>query len=532
MPGRDHDQAVGLVEVAGDLGDQLRGADADRAGEAAGHLVDALLELAAQGADRGDRVVGQVGGLEVDERLVERQRLDERADLAQQRHHRAAGVAVGVEPAGRGRPRWDSAAGPRRWASRSGRRRCAPRRTRSPRRRARRRRRRRPACRAARACRAAPRRRRRRRDPRAGSSTRSARRDRVTQHRPIPARGATGSRPQAALRDGCPPAVEPVAAAGRPRLRGWRHDLHDRHRARPPSSPAAPPTSSPSCRWCSASIRATRSCCSPSAPPGAAFHARVDLPLAVAEQEEVADLLVGAVGGQPGRARRRAALHRRRRGRPLPGRRCCSAGCWSAASRSSTCSGSTTGAGTRSRRTGHPARRTTSSGHPFTAQGVFDGQVVHRDRAELADTLVGTDEEDAVEVALAATRFADLRRVARAETGMLRTEARWLQRFIRSHLDRRRSRRSTPAGCWCSPRSSRPVTWPGPRSPASLVRRATSSCGVGWCAGLRETCCRARARCWPSPPGSTATAPWRGARSTAASRSTPTTRWPTASRRS
>ena len=46
--------------------------------------------------------------------------------------------------------------------------------------------------------------------------------------------------------------------------------------------------------------------------------------------------------------------------------------------------------------------------HPFTAQRVFEGQVVHRDREELADSLVGTDEEDAVEVALAATRFADL----------------------------------------------------------------------------------------------------------------------------
>ena len=36
--GRDHDQAVGLVEVAGDLGDELRGADADRRGQPAGHL--------------------------------------------------------------------------------------------------------------------------------------------------------------------------------------------------------------------------------------------------------------------------------------------------------------------------------------------------------------------------------------------------------------------------------------------------------------------------------------------------------------
>ena len=42
---------------------------------------------------------GSSGGLEVDERLVQRQRLDQRRDLAQQRHHQRAGLAVGVEPA-------------------------------------------------------------------------------------------------------------------------------------------------------------------------------------------------------------------------------------------------------------------------------------------------------------------------------------------------------------------------------------------------------------------------------------------------
>ena len=72
--------------------------------------------------------------------------------------------------------------------------------------------------------------------------------------------------------------------------------------------------------------------------------------------------------------------------------------------------------------------------HPFTAQRVFEGRVVHRDRAELADTLVGTDEDDAVEVALAATRFADLLRRRADEPRLLRTEARWLQRFVRSHV--------------------------------------------------------------------------------------------------
>ena len=63
-------------------------------------LVHPVLEVTSQGADRGDGVVREVGGLEVDERLVQRQRLDQGADRAQQLHHREAGVAVGVEPAG------------------------------------------------------------------------------------------------------------------------------------------------------------------------------------------------------------------------------------------------------------------------------------------------------------------------------------------------------------------------------------------------------------------------------------------------
>ena len=143
-------------------------------------------------------------------------------------------------------------------------------------------------------------------------------------------------------------------------------------------------------------------------PPGGAFHARVDLPVETAEQEEVAELLVGAVARQ--RARRAAVLLytddvevAHAQADVLLGRLLehgvevidvlrVDDGRWYAGAR----------------RTGHPARRTTWTTHPFTAQRVFEGQVVHRDRAELADTLVGTDEDDAVEVALAATRFADL----------------------------------------------------------------------------------------------------------------------------
>lgn len=166
---------------------------------------------------------------------------------------------------------------------------------------------------------------------------------------------------------------------------------------------------------------------------GAAFHARVDLPLAVAEQEEVADLLVGAVAAN--RAERVAVLlytddvevaHSQatlllsrllERGVEVIEVLRVDDGRWHVVPED-----------------GSPGTAYDLEAHPFTAQGVYDGQVVHRDRAELADTLVGTDDEDAVEVALAATRFAGLVS-STAETGVLRTEARWLQRCIRSHLE-------------------------------------------------------------------------------------------------
>jgi hypothetical protein len=88
--------------------------------------------------------------------------------------------------------------------------------------------------------------------------------------------------------------------------------------------------------------------------------------------------------------------------------------------------------------------------HPFTAQRVFQGQVVHRDREELADSLVGTDEDDAVEVALAATRYADLvassQEAADPAQGFLRSEARWLQRRIRARVEERRQLAPADAG--------------------------------------------------------------------------------------
>jgi len=54
---RYDDQAVRLVELAGDLGDQLGAADADRATEPAGHSAHVVLHLA---GDLGDRFDGEV----------------------------------------------------------------------------------------------------------------------------------------------------------------------------------------------------------------------------------------------------------------------------------------------------------------------------------------------------------------------------------------------------------------------------------------------------------------------------------------
>lgn len=184
-------------------------------------------------------------------------------------------------------------------------------------------------------------------------------------------------------------------------------------------------------------------------PPASAFHARVDLPLATAEQAEVADVLVDAVLANG--VRRAAVLlytddveAARAQAELLVGRLLelgvdvievlrVDDGCW------------------------HVVPEDGSSGtayeletHPFTAQRVFEGHVVHRDREDLVDSLVGTDEDDAVEVALAATRFVDL--VATSEEagdaahGFLRAEARWLQHRIRSQLAERRPLNPRDAG--------------------------------------------------------------------------------------
>ena len=90
---------------------------------------------------------------------------------------------------------------------------------------------------------------------------------------------------------------------------------------------------------------------------------------------------------------------------------------------------------------GDPGTAYDLSSHRFTAEHVFTGGVVERDRSAVADSLVGTDEDDATAVALAATRYADLAMVNGTSAvghgrgrDFWREEARWLQRRVREHL--------------------------------------------------------------------------------------------------
>ena len=97
VAGSDHRQAVGLAHVGGDLGHELGARDADRGGELR-LVADRLLEVAA------DRLAGAERPLaagRVEERLVDRDRLDAVAEALQDRHD-ARGLArvalhVGVQ---------------------------------------------------------------------------------------------------------------------------------------------------------------------------------------------------------------------------------------------------------------------------------------------------------------------------------------------------------------------------------------------------------------------------------------------------
>jgi hypothetical protein len=184
-------------------------------------------------------------------------------------------------------------------------------------------------------------------------------------------------------------------------------------------------------------------------PPGRAFHARVDLPLESSEQKAVADVLVDAVLANG--VRRAAVLvytddveAALAQAQLLVGRLVeldvevievlrVDDGRWH-----------------RVPEDGSAGTAYELETHPFTAQRVFEGHVVHRDREELVDSLVGTDEDDAVAVALAATRFADLVATSQEASdpayAFLRTEARWLQRRIRTRVHDRRQLDPADAG--------------------------------------------------------------------------------------
>ena len=100
VPGTTTTRPSGLSRSEATLAMNFEVPRPDRGGQAAGRLVHVGPDPLGQRRHRRDLQVGQVGLLEVDERLVQGQRLHQRGDLAQQAHHDRAGVAVGVEPAG------------------------------------------------------------------------------------------------------------------------------------------------------------------------------------------------------------------------------------------------------------------------------------------------------------------------------------------------------------------------------------------------------------------------------------------------
>src|SRR5690348_315030 len=76
--------------------------------------------------------------------------------------------------------------------------------------------------------------------------------------------------------------------------------------------------------------------------------------------------------------------------------------------------------------------------HPFTAEQVLHGRVVHENRAALMESLIGTDEEDADAVGAVADQFVDELLAAGHTQGQLGEvlvgKARWVQRRIRGYL--------------------------------------------------------------------------------------------------
>lgn len=100
-----------------------------------------------------------------------------------------------------------------------------------------------------------------------------------------------------------------------------------------------------------------------------------------------------------------------------------------------------------------PGTRYDLSTHPFTASRVYDGKVAHDNRGALADTLVGTDEDDRQAVEQAAARFAEralaahgLDSIRDADGHWMQEQARWLHRMLEEALTSDHTPTPTEAG--------------------------------------------------------------------------------------
>jgi hypothetical protein len=83
----------------------------------------------------------------------------------------------------------------------------------------------------------------------------------------------------------------------------------------------------------------------------------------------------------------------------------------------------------------HPGTPYDLRAHPFTAEQVLHGRVVHESRAALMDSLIGTDDEDAEAVSTVASTVVDELLAARGSlASVLVAEARWVQATVRSFV--------------------------------------------------------------------------------------------------
>ena len=94
-----HQSSVGFGRLGSELGDQLARSHPHRGAQSLGATGQFGAQRADQLVQASDRAGVDTTGGEIDIGLVQAQRLDQRAQLAQQRHHDAAGLPVGVEAA-------------------------------------------------------------------------------------------------------------------------------------------------------------------------------------------------------------------------------------------------------------------------------------------------------------------------------------------------------------------------------------------------------------------------------------------------